>query len=120
MDTRSTNHSLASETPQASRAPRSPCCAWVMTGVLLSLTAFDTTLADTVSIPIGAQGTELQEINRPQQGMTATAVQQAFGAPIKQSAPVGNPPISRWYYEPYVVYFENDRVIHTVLKRTKN
>jgi hypothetical protein len=28
---------------------------------------------------------------------------------------VGDPPITRWVYDRFTVYFENDRVIHSVV-----
>ena len=31
---------------------------------------------------------------------------------------LGNPPITRWDYPQFSVYFENDRVLHTVLARS--
>jgi len=48
--------------------------------------------------------------------MTSTAVETRFGAPLKKTTPVGKPPISSWEYPYYNVYFESDRVIHSVLK----
>jgi len=38
-----------------------------------------------------------------------------FGQPLKKLAAVGQPPISRWQYRGYIVYFEYKRVITTVL-----
>jgi hypothetical protein len=54
---------------------------------------------------------------RPSSGMTAASVESKFGAPEAKVAPVGDPPIARWEYKDYVVFFEYDRVIHTVIKR---
>jgi hypothetical protein len=36
---------------------------------------------------------------------------------LSKNSSVGEPPISSWEYEPFVVYFEYDRVIHSVAKR---
>ena len=55
--------------------------------------------------------------SRPTRGMTEAAVQARFGAPVSRQAAVGDPPISRWHYQDFVVYFEFDRVIHAVEKR---
>ena len=49
--------------------------------------------------------------------MTAESVEAKFGAPDAKVAPVGDPPISRWEYADFVVFFEYDRVIHAVTKR---
>ena len=54
---------------------------------------------------------------RPSSGMTAASVESTFGAPEAKVAPVGEPPITRWEYKDFVVFFEYDRVIHTVIKR---
>jgi len=54
---------------------------------------------------------------RPTRGMTAARVEQKFGIPEAREAAVGDPPISRWEYKDFVVFFEYDRVIHAVVKR---
>jgi len=72
--------------------------------------------ADQVKIPIGSQSAELNNIARPTMGMSKNRVQQEFGEPIKVTAAKGKPPISSWEYANFVVYFENDHVIHSVLK----
>ena len=48
--------------------------------------------------------------------MTTERVQSEFGEPQSREAAVGEPPISRWHYAGFVVYFEYDRVIHAVSK----
>ena len=58
--------------------------------------------------------------SRPTRGMTATSVESRFGAPEAKVAAVGDPPISRWEYRDFVVFFEYDRVIHAVVKRKKS
>ena len=59
---------------------------------------------------------------RPKPGMSMTAVESAYGAPSERHSPVGGsaveqPPITRWDYPSFSVYFENDRVIHAVARR---
>jgi len=58
-----------------------------------------------------------EQAGRPTRGMTQARVESTFGAPQKTDAAVGDPPISRWHYAEFVVYFEYDRVIHAVTKR---
>ena len=41
-------------------------------------------------------------------------VEATFGAPTNRAAPVGEPPITRWEYPGFTVYFERQYVIHTV------
>lgn len=50
----------------------------------------------------------------PDRGMTQDAVRKQFGNPTRQVAPVGTPPISRWVYDDFTVYFEGRFAIHAV------
>jgi hypothetical protein len=54
---------------------------------------------------------------RPSRGMNEQVVEARFGAPAAKVSPVGEPPISRWEYSDYIVYFEYDKVIHAVNRR---
>ncbi len=57
------------------------------------------------------------EIARPQLGQSMEAVRAQWGEPEQSHAPVGDPPITRWEYEVFTVYFEGDKVIHSVVKQ---
>lgn len=50
----------------------------------------------------------------PGRGSSMTQVEKHFGAPRQKLAPVGEPPITRWIYSDYTVYFEHEYVIHSV------
>ena len=57
--------------------------------------------------------------SRPARGMSMESVEAAFGAPTRRVPAVGGanphqPPITRWEYPSFVVYFENDKVVHSV------
>jgi hypothetical protein len=54
---------------------------------------------------------------QPSRGMSQESVESKYGSPASVKAPVGEPPISRWEYANFVVFFEYDKVIHTVTKR---
>ena len=61
-------------------------------------------------------------ITLPTRGATMAQVQAKFGAPVQKLAPVAgpnsrrhNPPITRWVYPAFEVYFEYDHVIDAVL-----
>ena len=54
---------------------------------------------------------------RPTRGADMARVQADFGAPSAQQAAIGEPPITRWDYPGFVVYFEHDVVLHTVAAR---
>lgn len=53
---------------------------------------------------------------RPARGMTMDKVATTWGQPGTKNSAVGDPPISRWEYANFVVYFEYSRVIHAVQK----
>lgn len=53
-------------------------------------------------------------VPRPGKGQTMSAVQAKFGAPQARHAAIGKPPITRWDYGQFVVYFEHERVVHAV------
>jgi hypothetical protein len=55
-----------------------------------------------------------QSADRPARGMSMEKVEATFGAPTNRASPVGEPPITRWEYPGFVVYFEHQFVIHTV------
>ncbi|EKF75228.1 hypothetical protein A11A3_04590 [Alcanivorax hongdengensis A-11-3] len=51
----------------------------------------------------------------PQRGMTQSQVRAQFGAPEQTRPPVGNPPITRWRYDHFTVYFERNLTLYTVV-----
>jgi len=60
---------------------------------------------------------QVEHMTVPQNGQTQAEVEQRFGAPLNKSDAVGNPPITRWDYQHWNVYFEYDRVLFTVLHK---
>lgn len=60
---------------------------------------------------------ERMQRDLPANGLTKTEVEQRYGTPNTRRAPVGEPPIARWVYDEYSVYFEHDLVIESVLHR---
>lgn len=56
------------------------------------------------------------QMQLPQRGMDMANVEHIFGAPLEKQPAVGKPPISRWVYADYVVYFEYNMVLHAVMK----
>jgi hypothetical protein len=51
---------------------------------------------------------------------TMTTVEKQFGAPATRHPTVGKPPITRWDYPNFSVFFEGDRVIDTRRDRQLN
>jgi len=73
--------------------------------------------ADTLQMGSGENTALFEQPGEPSRGMTQARVEQEFGSPATKGSPVGEPPISRWEYPGFVVFFEYDRVIHSVTKR---
>lgn len=61
--------------------------------------------------------TETSSQTVPGRGMTMEQVEARFGAPNEKVPAVGEPPISRWVYGDYTVYFERDIVLHAVTRQ---
>jgi hypothetical protein len=73
--------------------------------------------ADLVPTPDGI-AVKQADVATPARGMSMAQVAGKFGEPVNKVAAVGVPPISRWEYSGFVVYFERDHVIHTVVGGT--
>ncbi len=82
-------------------------------GLLLQAPAqADTLLVDRV---------QAGQVAAPARGQSMSQVEASFGAPQEKQAAVSgpnnrrdNPPITRWVYPTYTVYFENSHVVDTV------
>ena len=73
--------------------------------------------ADTLLIQ---RATVAQKQDLPRRGASMAQVEARYGAPQQKFAPVGGggprtPPITRWQYETFSVYFENSHVVDAVL-----
>ena len=60
--------------------------------------------------------------NVPQRGASMASVEAEFGTPSRKHAPIGGgsastPPITRWDYPTFSVYFENSHVVNSVLAK---
>jgi hypothetical protein len=54
----------------------------------------------------------------PRKGSTMVEVESQYGAPDQKLAAVGKPPITRWQYAAFTVYFEYDHVINAVVNKS--
>jgi hypothetical protein len=70
--------------------------------------------AATVAVDNGIAVKE-SDVATPNRGMTMSQVAAKFGTPVTKLAAVGKPPISRWEYPGFVVYFESNYVIDSVI-----
>jgi hypothetical protein len=52
----------------------------------------------------------------PRRGLRMEQVEREFGAPLARHPAVGQPPITRWDYDGFSVFFEHRTVLHAVQK----
>ncbi len=82
-------------------------------GLALLLVTTLSSQAQTLEIPLGEQG-DPQLTQLPQTGESRRSVLERFGLADQEHAPVGQPPITRWDYREFSVYFEYDHVVNSV------
>ena len=82
-------------------------------GLALLLVTTLSSQAQTLEIPLGEQGDQ-QLTQLPQTGESRRSVLERFGLADEEHAPVGQPPITRWDYREFSVYFEYDHVVNSV------
>lgn len=82
---------------------------------LLAATATTPASAELVVID-GAVQVRPAGIETPKRGTRMGDVEARFGAPDSRSSAVGEPPITRWEYAGFTVYFERDLVLHSVVR----
>jgi len=81
--------------------------------LLYGLGASGAAKAETILIDDQVQVRE-SAVEKPKRGVTMTQVEAKFGAPVTRHNAVGAPPITRWDYPGFSVFFEHDRVIDSV------
>jgi hypothetical protein len=69
-------------------------------------------LGQELQVPTPAPGREA--VATPVRGTSMAQVEARFGAPTQRYAAVGQPPIARWVYPSFVVFFEYSHVVHAV------
>ncbi|CAN5192284.1 hypothetical protein BH24PSE2_BH24PSE2_16240 [soil metagenome] len=87
--------------------------------VIMLLIAAAGARADTLLLD-GIEAAEVAGADRPARGMTMDRVESRFGQPISRGSAVGEPPISRWEYPDFIVYFEHRHVIHAVSQSSES
>jgi len=60
---------------------------------------------------------QAENMDVPPNGMARADVRARYGDPEKVNAAVGDPPITRWDYGSWSVYFEYDLVLFTVIHK---
>lgn len=95
-----------------------PKISMMVSGLILML-SITTAQAEVISIadPRYDVPNSTTGILRPSQGMNMARVEHKFGPPTQKLPSVGDPPITRWQYGEFDVFFEYDKVIHSVINR---
>lgn len=90
-------------------------------GLVLALLASPAALGEQVTKPEDIDPSKIVESvpGMPDRGAAMSTVRDRLGEPQRAIDPVGDPPITRWIYERFTVYFEHDRVIHAVKNRDR-
>ncbi len=72
--------------------------------------------AEVLSLPTpeGNQATVDRSV-LPRRGTSMNSVRASHGEPVSISGPVGDPPITRWNYDGFSVFFEYQHVINAVI-----
>ncbi len=95
------------------RTLQAACAATVATFLMAPL---GTAVAEEVRISVKSQAQRSLQEDLPRTGMSESSVRNGWGEPQSVTGPVGEPPIYQWHYDGFVVYFEGNRVIHSVLR----
>jgi hypothetical protein len=82
--------------------------------LLLGCALAGTAPAETIVVN-GAVSVVPSQMPTPRRGSTMGDVEKKFGAPVNRHPTVGQPPITRWDYSGFSVFFEHDRVIDAVV-----
>jgi hypothetical protein len=72
--------------------------------------------SDEVAMPAAAAPADSAPITTPARGINMSGVEAKFGTPTERHSAVGNPPITRWDYPGFSVFFEHEHVIHSVVR----
>ena len=82
---------------------------------LLALSLTGLAQADTLLIEKVRAG-DMSGVQRPPRGMSMADVETYYGSPERRYQAVGDPPITRWDYPALSVYFDGDKVVHSVVR----
>ena len=91
----------------------------ILAALLCGCALASAAVAETLVVNDQVQVRESQ-LDRPKRGLTMDQVEKQFGAPATRHPTVGGsspqqPPITRWDYNGFSVFFERDRVVHSVV-----
>lgn len=96
-----------------------PFAAALLFGLALGGAGIVPATADELDMTARARAGAAQGL--PTRGLSMAEVERRHGAPVEKLPAAGgdaprHPQINRWRYDGYIVYFERNRVIHSVLE----
>ena len=93
-------------------------CAATATATFL-LAPLGTANAEELRMSVKNQAQKSLQEDLPRNGMSESSVSNRWGQPQSVTGPVGQPPIHQWHYQGFIVFFEGNRVIHSVLRQDR-
>ena len=89
--------------------------------ILLAGLGVFSAVAEAETLAMHKANAKIHDMALPTRGANMAQVVKQLGNPVEKHAPVGGgspkqPPITRWDYDGYSVFFETDHVIDTVVK----
>lgn len=88
--------------------------------LLVPVLALTASLAGAQTLDMATGDPAAERPATPARGSSMTAVESRFGSPTTRHSAVGQPPITRWDYPQFSVFFEHDKVIHAVLVQNRS
>lgn len=101
-----------------------PAIAGGVAALLIGAAQAQDTIGSTTTVETTTRGTVLNvpedrtasaPESLPTRSMNKAAVRRKFGTPVRSFPAVGDPPITRWDYNGFRVFFEYDLVLHTLV-----
>ncbi|TGN41440.1 hypothetical protein [Marinobacter confluentis] len=92
-------------------------CAATVVGFML--TPLSAAVAEELRMSLKDQAQRSAQEDLPRNGLSESSVENRWGQPQSVTGPVGDPPIYQWHYQNFTVYFEGNRVIHSVLSQDR-
>jgi len=86
----------------------------ILAALLIGCALTGSAIAETVVVD-GMLSVMPTQTQTPKRGTTMSEVEKRFGAPADRHPTVGKPPITRWDYQGFSVFFEGERVIDSVV-----
>ncbi len=99
----------------ARQAPLLIAISYVTTLLLATSSAYADVLRMEESTRTTVMEAPIEFVATPMRGMSMASVRSSYGEPQTTYPAVGDPPITRWDFENFHVFFEHNMVLHAVV-----